>query len=72
MVRPDQAKFRRADMREAHVETNRLIALRKKTLGVKDAAAQNGVSGIFDDKFALIRNKLSASGHRQVVRSDKT
>jgi len=24
----------------AHVETNRLIALRKKTLGEKDAAAQ--------------------------------
>jgi hypothetical protein len=27
-------------MRAAHVESNRLIALRKKTLGVKDAAAQ--------------------------------
>jgi hypothetical protein len=33
---------------------------------------KNGVGGIFDDKLATIRNKLSASGHRQAAKSDTT
>jgi hypothetical protein len=60
-LRADQAKFGRTGMRRAHDDPNRLIALRKKTLGMKNSALQNSCEWYFDDESTTIRNKLSAN-----------
>jgi hypothetical protein len=45
-------------MHGAHGDTNQLIALRKKTLGVNNVSSREWYS---DDKFATIHKKLSVS-----------
>jgi hypothetical protein len=52
-------------MHGAHGDTNQLIALCKKTLGVSKVSSREWYS---DDKFATIHKKLSISCTAQTVK----